>query len=276
MGLDGGSIPSRADILRRSSWRLANAKNVARSTRGGQIGELVVEGEQSATQKLELLKIKWTICALSGLPLREPIVACELGKIYNRESVIEFLLGTGQFEYKKEKLKNNGFGHITSIKNLIELYPTRNAQWKELEIKEISSLEVSAAEMPSPFVCPISGTEANGRHPFCALRSCGHCFNEKALKEATGKIPNCPMCNKEYTKDDVLILNGTEEQIEIMEKESKRKREEEGSKKKQKKEKKNKKDKKEKSKKKEKNDITKEGEPDNKKRKKESHEKDGK
>lgn len=34
MGLDGGTIPSRADILRRSSWRLANT-STSKSSRGG-------------------------------------------------------------------------------------------------------------------------------------------------------------------------------------------------------------------------------------------------
>ena len=36
MGLDGGTIPSRADILRRSSWRLANT-STSRSSRGGML-----------------------------------------------------------------------------------------------------------------------------------------------------------------------------------------------------------------------------------------------
>jgi hypothetical protein len=35
-GLDGGTIPSRSDLLRRASWRL-NCQDSTRSTRGGQI-----------------------------------------------------------------------------------------------------------------------------------------------------------------------------------------------------------------------------------------------
>ena len=36
MGFDGGTIPSRSDLLRRASWRLTCQDN-SRSTRGGQI-----------------------------------------------------------------------------------------------------------------------------------------------------------------------------------------------------------------------------------------------
>ena len=35
---------------------------------------------------------KWRHCAISSQTLREPIVACYLGNLYNKESVIEALL----------------------------------------------------------------------------------------------------------------------------------------------------------------------------------------
>ena len=46
MGLDGGTIATRTDLLRRASWRLANSDGGAqRSTRGGQ---LTADGAPSA------------------------------------------------------------------------------------------------------------------------------------------------------------------------------------------------------------------------------------
>lgn len=36
---------------------------------------------------------KWSICSLSGQPLHPPIVADFLGSLYNKEAVLEFLLG---------------------------------------------------------------------------------------------------------------------------------------------------------------------------------------
>jgi len=217
MGLDGGSIPSRSDMLRRASWRLSEADNT-KSTRGGSISLMK---EDNTNQKAELARIKWTVCAISGAPFREPIVACEMGKIYNREAVIEFLLGTGQFEYTKKKLQCNGYGHIKSVKNLLELNLTRNPQFLEDRAKEFMSTEI---DISAPFICPISGVPANGRHQFIALKTCGHCFNEKALNETTSNTNlNCPMCIKEFKKEDILILNGNEEHVEAMEKEFKKK-----------------------------------------------------
>lgn len=89
MGLDGGSIPSRTDLLRRASWRLTNSHASNRSTRGGSIDNCgqIQEG-LTAQQKQEVSRLRWRLCAISGDLLREPIVACEMGRIYNRESVI--------------------------------------------------------------------------------------------------------------------------------------------------------------------------------------------
>ena len=119
-------------------------------------------GEPGQGTKQEQGRLKWSVCSLTGEPLRAPIVACELGKLYNRTSVIgmhhspqqqriyhtplpsppplppsllslssshtiiEFLLGEGVFVYTRDELKKNGFGHITSIKNVIELKLTAN------------------------------------------------------------------------------------------------------------------------------------------------------
>lgn len=42
------------------------------------------------------------------------------------EYITEFLLGEGHFVYNREELKKNGFGHLTSIKNVTELKLTNN------------------------------------------------------------------------------------------------------------------------------------------------------
>lgn len=44
---------------------------------------------------------KWSTCALSGQPLQPPLAADMLGSLYNREAVLEFLLGrAGHFADK--------------------------------------------------------------------------------------------------------------------------------------------------------------------------------
>ena len=97
MGLDGGTIPTRSDILRGQSWRLANNDAGAqRSTRGGQLtatGALATAGLEHRDRRQDAAD-GWAMCALAGTPLvNKPgsVVACELGHLYMRDSVIEFL-----------------------------------------------------------------------------------------------------------------------------------------------------------------------------------------
>nr|VZI38025.1 unnamed protein product [Spirometra erinaceieuropaei] len=67
MGGDGGSIPRRVELVR-------NKK------------------EQEKAERSALNAARWKHCALSEQPLRQPIVACKLGRLYNKEAIIEKLL----------------------------------------------------------------------------------------------------------------------------------------------------------------------------------------
>ena len=66
MGLDGGTIVTRTDVLRGSSWRLANQDDGRqRSTRGGQLtatGALL----RDAAADRDAAYNRWSCCALSG------------------------------------------------------------------------------------------------------------------------------------------------------------------------------------------------------------------
>lgn len=107
MGLDGGTIATRSDILRGQSWRLANADGGSlRSTRGGQlsaVGATSSAGHERHNRQQDELD-RWATCALSGAALpREQsapstIVGCALGMLYLRDAVVEWLTGSGQFE----------------------------------------------------------------------------------------------------------------------------------------------------------------------------------
>jgi len=232
MGLDGGTIPSRADILRRSSWRLANADN-SRSTRGGNIDN-VSNGEPGQATKQEQGRIKWSVCALSGEQLSNETVACELGRLYNRLSVVEFLLGEGVFAQKKEDLKKNGFAHIKNLKSVFELHLQKNPEVNKhkapLRSDETTSVAVGL------FICPITQIEANGHHPFSALRTCGHVFSEKALNQMEGDVKTCWLCNVPFEKNDVISLNSThpdvvsnlEKRMEEKEKQGQKEKKEKG------------------------------------------------
>ncbi|NXS12848.1 RTF2 protein, partial [Neodrepanis coruscans] len=107
----------------------------------------------------------WFYCALSQEQLRRPIVACELGRLYNKDAVIEFLL-----DKSPDKAPVESASHIRSIKNVTELNLADNPAWagdKE-SIKGDKYDDLQAAQ----FICPVVGLEMNGRHRLVPLGKC--------------------------------------------------------------------------------------------------------
>ena len=72
-------------------------------------------------RRADLDAIRWSTCALSGEELRSPIVACELGALYNRERVLEYVLGKLKFPYNNQDAVKEAFGHITSARSVFEV-----------------------------------------------------------------------------------------------------------------------------------------------------------
>jgi hypothetical protein len=97
MGLDGGTIATRSDILRRQSRRV-NEGDTSRSTRGGNAAGPIPEDAREAERR----QAAWTSCPLSGEPLAHPLVADPLGTLYNKAAVVEFLLA------RKGKVRGRG------------------------------------------------------------------------------------------------------------------------------------------------------------------------
>jgi hypothetical protein len=132
---------------------------------------------------------KWSNCALSNEPLKEPCVIDRLGSVFNKEALVEALLG--------KKLPKE-FGHIKGLKDMINVRfsmapgvvePGENAQLQ----------------------CPITGLEFNGKYRFLALKNCGHVLSAKALKMV--KSSACLVCHEEFKESDKIVINGSEEEV---------------------------------------------------------------
>ncbi|CAG8795759.1 7543_t:CDS:2 [Dentiscutata erythropus] len=168
MGNDGGSIPKRI--------------------------ELVKEKQKEVRPDQNALKIAmWFFCALSKRPLQAPVVACALGKLYNKDAILEYLLNKSAY----------GDGdvicsHITSIKDVKTLNLTPNPAFKE------SSASVAHFErgMVSKFICPISMKEMNGKLKFVYLDTCGCVFSEQTLKEVPSEAFLTTSTNSNKRKND--------------------------------------------------------------------------
>ncbi|GLT85370.1 hypothetical protein SLE2022_035610 [Rubroshorea leprosula] len=132
---------------------------------------------------------KWLNCALSNEPLREPCVVDKLGNIFNKEALVEALLG--------KKLPKE-FGHIKGLKDMVNI---------KMSMIPGEELVGDGAR----FQCPISGLEFNGKYKFFALRTCGHVLSAKALKEV--KSSSCLVCHKECVESDKFVINGNEEEV---------------------------------------------------------------
>ena len=80
MGGDGGTIINRRDCLRFNKGKKGKdiSKDMERTT-------------------------KWLHCSLSQEPLNKPIVGCRLGRLYNKDKILEFLLdkhSRGKFVFR--------------------------------------------------------------------------------------------------------------------------------------------------------------------------------
>ncbi|KAL4624322.1 hypothetical protein GN956_G17354 [Arapaima gigas] len=177
MGCDGGTIPKRHELVK---------------------GPKKVE---KVDKNAELLA-RWKYCALSQEKLRRPIVACDLGRLYNKDAVIEYLL-----DKSAERPNSEVVAHIRGIKDVKELNLTDNPAWEG----ERSTSKGDRYEdlHCAQFICPVVGLEMNGKHKFCFLQTCGCVFSERALREVKTEI--CHKCGEPFQESDIVVLNGSKE-----------------------------------------------------------------
>eukprot|EP00850_Spirogloea_muscicola_P009886 SM000056S18004 [mRNA] locus=s56:652934:654974:+ [translate_table: standard] len=198
MGLDGGTIISRSDVLRGASWRVASSGVQCRSTRGGQVGSAYVAAAERASAG-DQAAVHWSTCALTGEPLVMPVVACGLGRLYNRENVVQYLLARSdvfvddsakvqgyvaifpvtltlppnvcgvQWRYANQQQYKERFSHLRSLKDvwLVHQDPQLDAG-VPLQVAQIDGSASSPCSQPSTlravpiWTCPITGVKAGG------------------------------------------------------------------------------------------------------------------
>lgn len=131
-------------------------------------------------------------------PLREPIVSCPLGRLYNKEALIAHLLNPPTAADPHSPFGSDGqlvAGHIRSLKDVVTLRLTPNPALSPSASASSSSAEPAPAAAhgahavgadrapPAQFVCPISLREMNGATKFVYRRPCGCVVSDAALRE---------------------------------------------------------------------------------------------
>jgi len=170
MGNDGGTKPTRRDLCAKAKQYVATA---AELTRG-------VTREET-----------WRSCCLSTAPLKDPVVCCRIGNLYNLKTLKRYL--------RKGKMPET-LSHIQSKADVIRC-----------RIHFASGFGIPKGS----FVCPFSPEKvAKGRRAFYCSFGCGCIFSKEALKIAGGKL--CPGCETKIKKIDLVPLFGSpQEQDEL-------------------------------------------------------------
>ena len=152
-----------------------------------QAGRKYIRGLETEKQEGKDVKYEQRVrsqtCAQSSLPLQEPIVACELGHLYSKESLLTALVG---------KALSERFVHVRGLKDIRQLIFCPVVSTSSSATASSSSSSSSSAvvafgaddtEDPAKYMCPITQQPFNGILPFVFIWTTGHVLSEKAVKE---------------------------------------------------------------------------------------------
>ncbi|KAF9328963.1 hypothetical protein BG006_007924 [Podila minutissima] len=182
MGCDGGSIPKRDELVKQKQKAAKVDQNI-------------------------LNRVHWFSCALSKKALSAPVVSCGLGKLYNRDAILEFLLDRSAYGDGDLICK-----HIKSLKDVVTLKLEPNPSFSESHSPSLTNHD---QEPVARYVCPITMKEMNGKQRFVYLDTCGCVLSEQAMKEIPSK--SCLKCTKPFEPINVITLNPKPEELEVME-----------------------------------------------------------
>ncbi|KAF1352453.1 Rtf2 RING-finger-domain-containing protein [Delphinella strobiligena] len=207
MGNDGGSIPTRRELVKEA-------------TRNPTTTELKATQTESQSHN-------WSHDPLTRKPLQKPIVSDSNGKLYNKDSILEFLIsGSVSDGVSASEAEKVTLGAIKSLKDVVE-------------VKFDIETEARDGEAEG-WKCPITGAKLGPGSKAVYVVPCGHAFSGIAIKEvlaaaaaavagtASGEaeVEKCLVCDEGFAPNDVVpILPIREEDIARLQIRSKRLRE---------------------------------------------------
>lgn len=170
MGNDGGSIPTRRELV----------KEAARNPTTTEIKESQHEQQE----------YYWSTDPLSRKPLSPPIVSDSNGKLYNKESIIEHLLPSDHVTTNKADAETVLQGAVKSLKDVVEVKFDLDAS--------------ASSNVKNPWKCPVTGGRLGPGSKAVYLVPCGHAFSATAIKEVSGE--RCVTCDQEYASNDIIPI----------------------------------------------------------------------
>ncbi|KAK5739328.1 Replication termination factor 2 [Elasticomyces elasticus] len=167
MGNDGGSIPTRRELV----------KEAARNPTTAELKESQHEQQEHC----------WKTDPISNQPLAQPVVSDSSGKLYNKDTILEFLVD-GSRKADAERITQ---GAIKSLKDVVEV---------KFEVDP----EATAQAYHEIWRCPVTGDKLGPGSKAVYLVPCGHAFSGTAIKEVSGE--KCLSCETEYASNDLIPI----------------------------------------------------------------------
>ncbi|KAJ5088258.1 hypothetical protein N7456_011874 [Penicillium angulare] len=183
MGNDGGSIPTRRELVREA----------ARAPSTAQVKETQREQQEHA----------WTTCPLSHKSLARPIVSDSVGNLYNKDAVIQFLIpgDDGEGISSKSDCEEVLCGRVKSLRDVVELHFEIDTELSEHPSDKATAHRHQRRE---GWICPITAKPLGPSVKSVYLVPCGHVFAEEAIRQLKGD--KCLQCDEPYTEDNIISI----------------------------------------------------------------------
>mmetsp|Transcript_3189 Transcript_3189/g.7152 ORF Transcript_3189/g.7152 Transcript_3189/m.7152 type:complete len:290 (-) Transcript_3189:14-883(-) len=191
MGGDGGQVIDRATMVRTKGYGLTKNTGGRYANSLGEMANYVqMTFEDRGLGPLEMRRTRMSSCWLSQQALRDPVVACRLGNLYNKDAVINCLLNRSM---------PSELTHLRALKDV-----------KECKLKWSDAVGSENRHMVCPMTCEdldSGGTRA------VLIWTTGAVISAKYLKEM--KVRECPVTGKPFDPDeDVIPLAPEPEELE--------------------------------------------------------------
>ncbi|KAJ5204181.1 uncharacterized protein N7498_005060 [Penicillium cinerascens] len=189
MGNDGGSIPTRRELVREA----------ARAPSTAQVKEAQREQQEHS----------WTTCPLSHKVLARPVVSDSVGNLYNKDAVLQFLLpgDDGEGISSKSDCEEILCGRIKSLRDVVELHFEIDTERNE---HPSDRAHAHRHERREGWICPITAKPLGPAVKSVYLVPCGHVFAEEAIRQLKGD--RCLQCDEPYTEDNIIVILPTKEE----------------------------------------------------------------
>lgn len=179
MGGDGGCLITRADCVKTKGYDFTKSSGGRYANSLGEMANYIqLVSEDRGLGPLERHRLRMSTCWLSQQPLQEPVVACRLGNLYNKEAIISALLA---------KSMPPPLQHICSLKDVKHC----RLKWQE-------------ADGRKRIVCPVSLEDLDtGSSRAVLIWKTGAVVSVKSLEALKSK--ECPVTGKMFDSEKDLI-----------------------------------------------------------------------